>query len=114
MDHEHVPDRGIPHQRPEPHLLFVKQLIILRGCRDNGKMIRLIGLDHNLTLPLSASGAPGRLCQELKRAYRRTEITDIQGQIRRQYPDKGHIRKIVSLDDHLRAAQNICLLIRKG
>ena len=59
------------------------------------------------------AAAAGNMGQQLKRPLRRSIITDVQRQIRRQNPHQRHVRKIMPFHDHLGADQDIRLLIGK-
>src|SRR6185369_2600127 len=53
------------------------------------------------------TSTPGNLRDELKRSLRRSEIRQRQPRINRNHADQSHIRKIMSLRQHLRTDKRI-------
>ena len=76
-------------------------------------MLRTIGLNHDLSRPLSPSRPARRLGQKLKGPLRTAVVAVIQGQVSRQDSHQRHSRKIMSLHNHLGSHQNIRILFGK-
>ena len=106
--------RRIAAQLPVKNLFAIEALVILSGGIGHGIMLRLIGLDHRLARQRSPSGSPHRLRQKLEGSLPGAVIVCAERKIRRQHPDKRHARKIMSLDNHLRADEHIRLPVGEG
>ena len=59
---------------PVAKLLIIEALVILRTSVSQRVVIRVIGLNQNLSGPVTTAGASRNLSDELKRSFRRTEI----------------------------------------
>ena len=108
---EHVRRRRIQKQRPIPDLLLVKSLIVLPRGQLHRVVLRLVGLDHDFPRPNPAPCAARRLCEQLERALRRPVVLRVQRDVREQDAHERHLRKIMSLHDHLRPDEDVRLLL---
>ena len=70
-------------------------------------MHRRKGLHHHFALHLAAARATGHLRKQLKGAFARTEVRQMQTGIRIHDADQGHARKVQTLGDHLRANKDV-------
>ena len=87
--------------------------IVLLG-KSNTRVFRHPGLhDHAPGLHPAAS-APCELRQQLERAFAGAEIRKPEAHIRQNHTHERHVREIESLGDHLRADQNVDLLLPKS
>ena len=106
-DRQHMCRRRIIHQKTVAHLLAVKSFIIL-GCRGlDTVMFRMVCLDHCLSRLIAPSRPSNCLSQKLKCPLCTAIIGRIQRKVSRHCTNQSHIRKVVSLDDHLGSHQDI-------
>src|SRR5262249_34987560 len=64
-------------------------------------------LDEHASWQIAAAGAASNLSQQLKRAFRRAKVRQVEGRIRTDHADERHAMKVMALREHLRADQNI-------
>ena len=77
-------------------------------------MIRLITLHDHAAGKNAAAGTPLHLRQKLKRALFAAVIGQVQRHIRCNHAHERDVGKIVSLGDHLRADEYLCLPFAEG
>ena len=77
-------------------------------------MLRHVGLDDHLAGKISASCPARGLGQQLKGPLRRVILGRVEREVRRQHADQRDPGEIVSLNDHLRADQDIRFVPVKG
>ena len=70
-------------------------------------MIRMISLNQDSARAIATTRASRHLRDQLKRSFRRSEIRQRQTRIDRNHADQSHVRKVVTLREHLRADQRI-------
>src|SRR5438270_6753929 len=70
---------------------------------------RRVGLHENFSLRFTATGPSRHLSQQLKRSFARAEIRKVQREIGVDDSDQGHVRKMQTFRDHLRADKNVDL-----
>ncbi|MPN27004.1 hypothetical protein SDC9_174431 [bioreactor metagenome] len=70
--------RWITRFMPERHLGTVKALVVVLLGKQDGVMIRIIGLHDHFTGQLGATRATADLGQQLERPFRRPEIRQPQ------------------------------------
>ena len=109
----HMGCRRIVQKHPIPHFFFIKFLIILNSRSLDTVMLRLICLDHRLPRAVPSAGTSNCLSQKLECTLPAVIVIHIQRKICCDHSYQGHIRKIMSLDDHLGPHQNICLMLCK-
>ena len=100
-------ERWIRMVLPVTQLLFVKSFIVLRTRVAQSIMVGMISLDQNSSRTITTSGTASNLRNQLKRSFRGSEIRQRKPGIDRHHTDKRHIRKVVSLGQHLRADQGV-------
>ena len=83
------------------------------ACRGYGKILRRVGLDYHLTLPLSSPRSSRDLSHQLKSTFRGSVIGYVEAHVRRNNSHKTHIFKIQTFCNKLRAYQNIGFFFRK-
>ena len=88
-------------------LLFGKAIEIVMPGKLNGRAERREGLHEHLALDFASSGSACHLSEKLKGSLSRPEVRQMQAQIGVDDPDEGHVGKVKSLGDHLRADKNI-------
>src|SRR5262249_45953319 len=82
-------------------------IIIVSSCQSNAWLLRAECLDKHLAASRSPPGPAGHLGQQLKRSLGRSKIGHVQSHVRLHHAHEGHIGKIESLGDHLRAKQYV-------
>src|SRR5215216_4376526 len=92
---------------PVPKLLFVKRFIVLCARVSQSIVVRMISLNQHSSRPIATTSPPRNLRDELKRSFRRSEIRQRQPRINRNDTHQSHIRKVMSLRQHLRADKRI-------
>ena len=114
LDSHHVGCRGIAEQPAVGDLLLIKCFKVLSGRVTDRVVVRLIGLDHNISGLSPPPRSSGRRGQKLESAFRSPVIIPVEGQVRHKDSYQSHSGKIMSLDDHLGPQQDIRLLGGKG
>ena len=77
-------------------------------------MVGREGLHQHPTAARSAPRASGDLGEQLKGPFRCSEVRDVQADVCVDHPDKGNVRKIEALGDHLRAEQDMDQSLAEG
>ena len=70
-------------------------------CPHDGIMLRIEGLHENPAGRVPPSTPSRNLGYELKGPFRRPEIWNVKGRIGRYHTDKGNVREVMSLCNHL-------------
>ena len=91
-------------------LLLREAFEIVVAGKLHRRAVRRIGLHHDLAFDLATPSAACHLHQKLQRALRRSEIWQIQRQIRIQHAHQRHIWEIEAFRDHLSADHEVDLL----
>ena len=76
-------------------------------------MIGLEGLQDDFAPQRAAAGPPGHLGQQLEGAFAGVVIGQLQAHIRQHHPHQRHQGQIQSFRQHLRADQDIGLVVHK-
>ena len=92
---------------PVAQLFVVKSFIVLRTRVSQSVVIRMIRLNQDSSRTIATSGTSRDLRDELKRSFRRSEIRQRETDIDRHHADQRHVRKVVTLGQHLRADERI-------
>src|SRR5215217_4440942 len=92
---------------PVPQLLIVKTFIVLRARMSQSIVVWMIRLNQNSSWPITSTRATRNLRDELKRSFRRSEIRQCEARINRNHANQSHIRKVVTLGEHLRSHECI-------
>src|SRR4029079_1193642 len=92
---------------PVTKLLVVKRFIILRARVSQSIVVWMISLNQHSSRSITTTSTPRDLRDELKRSFRRSEIRQSQTRINRNHTNQSHIRKIMTLRQHLRADKRI-------
>jgi hypothetical protein len=94
---------------PEGDLLLEKTGIVVMPGMLDGRTGWREGLDDHLPLGLAATSTTRNLSQELKSPFPSTEIGRVKAYIGIDNANKGDVREIESLGDHLCTQQDIDL-----
>ena len=77
-------------------------------------MIRVDGLDQHDAGRLAAAGAPGGLRQKLERSLRGAEVGQAQAEVGIDDAHQRHIGDVVAFGDHLRAHQDVVVVLAEA
>jgi hypothetical protein len=70
-------------------------------------VVRVVGLDEHAPGLLATAGPAGDLHQQLRHAFRGTEVGAEQSAVRVQNPHQGDIGKMMALGEHLRTHEDV-------
>src|SRR5204862_888899 len=87
--------RRIPHRLTETQFVGVERRVILAARVTDAVMSRMKRLDDRFAGHFAASGAPGDLRQQLKRALRGAEVGETEADVRADDADQRDAREVV-------------------
>ena len=100
---------GVVQSFPKADLLLIKALEIMLHGPQNAVMIRVKGLNDDLSTCFSASRPSSDLGEQLERSFARSKIREMERCICRDDSHKGDIWEIMAFDDHLCSYQDVDL-----
>ncbi len=106
--------RRIAHLAAELQLALVERREVLPAGELNAVVIGIQRLHNRFARLLAASGAPGHLGQQLKRALGGAEIGDAESDVGRDHADQRHPRKVVAFRNHLGADQDVDVAVAES
>jgi hypothetical protein len=83
-----------------------REKVLVQGRLD-AVMIGVIRLNHGVPAARAPAGAAYHLGEQCKRSLTRTEIREVQADVRREDPHDRHVRVVMSLGNHLRPYQDV-------
>src|SRR5688572_13640973 len=94
-------ERRVGMVLPVSQFFVVKTFVVLRARMPQCVVIRMIRLNQNSPRPITTTCTPRNLGNQLKRSLRRSEIRQSQSCINGNNSHQSHIRKVVTLGQHL-------------
>src|SRR4030042_4048805 len=99
--------RGVLQSFSKSNLFFVNTHKIMTHVSHNAVVIRVKGLNEDLSTCFSPSRSSGNLGEKLERSFARSKIREMERRVCRNDSNKGDIRKIMAFDDHLCSYQAV-------